>query len=296
MIIINNFKTPMYVLFDYHLTNNISKNLIDKNGYIFLLCSWYKSSNIINLIKQYFDYNIILLANSIEEKIFFEKKVTCDVLFCNHNAFLNENIYNITDISINNNLSRKYELVVDSAFHGYKNVYLANKIKNTLHIGYNKQIKEHIGDNVIPDYGILANYIKKGTYERLNKPEINKYYNECLIAGIFSEVEGACFASSQYLLAGLPVISTKSVGGRDIWYNENNSIICENNEDSVYEALELAKKKLINGEFNRFDIRNAHLKQMDEHRTFLIEYIKNKLLLDNELIDIMELKSKFSYF
>ena len=291
MILINNFTTHVYILFDYHLTNNISKKLIDKNGYIFLLCSWYKSSNIINLIKLYFDYNIILLANSIEEKIFFEKKVSCDVLFCNHNAFLNENIYNIS-----NNFPRKYELVIDSAFHSYKNVYLANKIKNTLHIGYNKQLKEHIDDNVIPNYGILANYIKKGVYERLNKPEINKYYNESLIAGIFSEVEGACFASSQYLLSGLPIISTKSVGGRDIWYNENNSIICENNEDSVYEAWELSKEKLINGEFNRFYIRNTHLKQMDEHRTILIDYMKNKFEFKNELIDIEELKSKFRHF
>ena len=288
MIIINNFKTSVYILFDYKLTDNITKNLIDKTGYIFLLCSWYKSQDTINLIKLYFDYNIILLANSTEEKTFFEKKVNCDVLFCNHNAFLNENKY-----IINNNLSRKYDLVVDSAFHSYKNVYLANKIKNTIHIGYDKEPRN---DKIIPNYGILANYIKKETYERLNKSEINNYYNESLLAGIFSEVEGACFASSQYLLAGLPVISTKSVGGRDIWYNENNSIICENNEDSVYEAWELSKEKLINGEFNRFYIRNTHLKQMDEHRTILIDYMKNKFEFKNELIDIEELKSKFRHF
>jgi len=44
--------------------------------------------------------------------------------------------------------------------------------------------------------------------------------------------------------------STKSIGGRDIWYNEDNSIICESNEESVLEAYESVKKKLFNREFN----------------------------------------------
>lgn len=42
-------------------------------------------------------------------------------------------------------------------------------------------------------------------------------YKSCL-GGIFSEHEGACYASTEYLLCGCPVISTPSVGGRDVWY------------------------------------------------------------------------------
>jgi hypothetical protein len=95
----------------------------------------------------------------------------------------------------------------------------------------------------------------------------------------------------------LPVISIKSVGGRDIWYNEHNSIICENNEDSVYEAVELAKSKIVSGEFNREKIRDLHLKQMDEHRNTLIEYI-NKRFLNNEekIIDINDIKNGWHFF
>ena len=169
---------------------------------------------------------------------------------------------------------------------------IANKIKNTLHIGYFKYVKRNTDDKIVPDFGTLVNF-KNGKYQRLEKHQINIYYNQSLIGGMFSECEGACFASSQYLLAGLPVISIKSVGGRDIWYNEHNSIICDNNEDSVYEAVETAKSKLSSGEFNREKIRELHLKQMDEHRNMLIEYMNSKFLLE---VDIDDIKKQMAFF
>ena len=193
------------------------------------------------------------------------------------------------------NSIRKYDLVIDSAFHEYKNVEIAKQIKNTLHIGYFKYIKKDTDDKVVPSYGILANFTN-GDYKKIEKHQINIYYNQSLIGGIFSECEGACFASSQYLLCGLPVISIKSFGGRDIWYNEYNSIICENNEDSVYEAIELAKSKIISGEFNRDKIRELHLKQMNEHRNIFIDYINKRFLNEEKLVDINDIKKQLAYF
>jgi Iap family predicted aminopeptidase len=184
-------------------------------------------------------------------------------------------------------------MVIDSAFHEYKNVKMSRGIKNILHIGYLK--KDEINEKYIPDFGVLPNFNNKN-YKRLNKNEINDYYNQSLVGGIFSECEGACFASSQYLLAGLPVISINSVGGRDIWYNKDNSIICENlTEDSICEALEIAKQKLQTGEFNREKIRNIHLKQMDEHRNTIINYIQD-FLGNDEKVDVISIKKQMAFF
>lgn len=275
------YSKPIHILFDYEF-NRFIENKPGKRDYIFLLCSWFKSQYPLNLVTTYSEYNIIILANSLEEKKFYESKVKNDVLFCNHNAFLNEDVFTI------NESSKEYNLVIDSAFHGYKNVYLARKIPNVIHIGYyNKDIPE----SIVPNYGIVLNYLS-GKYKRLNKPDINNYYNKSLMGGIFSTTEGACFASSQYLLSGLPVLSTKSVGGRDIWYNDKNSIICEDNEEDILKGYETIKQKLKNNEFNKYDIRNAHLKQMDEHKTRLCLYIKNKFT--NETVNIDELKIHLS--
>jgi Iap family predicted aminopeptidase len=293
MIIINNYSKPIYILFDYNpLIKNfkLDESFFDMDSLIFILTSWYKTDQVYKIINTNSEYNIIILANSLEEKAFFETKIKSDVLFCNHNAFLNENKY-----TIYNSIQKNFDLVIDSAFHEYKNVNIAKKIQNTVHIGYFNYKKINTHDKIVPKFGTLANF-KNDEYKRLDKQIINMFYNQSLIGGIFSECEGACFASSQYLLCGLPVISIKSVGGRDIWYNEYNSIICENNEDSVYEAVELAKLKIISGEFNREKIRELHFKQMNEHRNILIDYINKRFLNEEKLVDINDIKKQLAFF
>jgi len=54
---------------------------------------------------------------------------------------------------------------------------------------------------------------------------------------ILSAHEGICRASSEYLLSGLPVVSTASVGGRDIWYDDYNAIIVEPDPVAVKAAV-----------------------------------------------------------
>jgi glycosyltransferase involved in cell wall biosynthesis len=58
---------------------------------------------------------------------------------------------------------------------------------------------------------------------------------------ILSELEGVCRASCEYLLTGLPVVSTPSVGGRDVWYDDYNAIIAEPTEEAVAAAVECLK-------------------------------------------------------
>lgn len=294
MIVINEYSKPLYIVFDYcQKINNfkLDSDFFNPSGHVFILISWFETPKAIRILESNPNYEITILANSLEEKEYFEKMTTREALFCNHNAFLNERVFDIIE-----NVPKHHDLVVDSAFHEYKNVEKANRVKDTLHIGYVKHdMSTHV---VIPTYGKLANFANanaNGKYKRLTKPQINACYNESRVAGIFSLVEGACFASSQYLLAGLPVISTRSQGGRDIWYNEFNCIICENDEDSIYDAHQTAMKRLESGEFNARQIRELHLQQMDEHRTRLIEYIKHTVLCDEE-INVDALKLAFAHF
>ena len=288
MIIIRNYKKLIYILFDYNIliVNDKLSDFFNKDGLIFIMCSWYKTSKVKKIVDCNKDYKIVILANSLEEQIYFRNSLNCDVLFCNHNAFINENKFNIIEDTV-----KIYDLVIDSAFHNYKNVNIANKIDNTVHIGYFKKDRVEIS---IPKYGLLANSIKNGEYQHLCKETINNIYNQSLIGGIFSEKEGACFASSQYLLSGLPVISINSVGGRDIWYNKDNSIICQNNEDSVCNTIDIIKKKIHNGEFNNKKIRENHLKQMDEHRNTIINYINE--YFNEYTCNSNDIKKQFAFF
>jgi hypothetical protein len=54
---------------------------------------------------------------------------------------------------------------------------------------------------------------------------------------ILSEVEGGCYASSEYLMCGLPVVSTPSRGGRDVFYDADNALIVEPTPPAVAEGV-----------------------------------------------------------
>ena len=42
-----------------------------------------------------------------------------------------------------------------------------------------------------------------------------------------SSQEGAMYSSVEYLLCGLPIVSTKSTGGHDVFFTDTNCIIAE---------------------------------------------------------------------
>ena len=56
-------------------------------------------------------------------------------------------------------------------------------------------------------------------YRSLDGTEINAAINQARVGLCLSAVEGAMLASIQYLLAGLPVVSTASRGGRDVFFD-----------------------------------------------------------------------------
>jgi len=295
--IINEFKTPIIRLRDYNIQDRNNIKYTD-NGLFCLSGSWYCSPRLIEGISKINYKNIFVLANTEEEKDFYESKMENDVILCNNNSFLNETVYKILDTE-----EKKYDMIINSRFSDYKNTNIANLVNNVVHVGYldGKRTK-------IPDFGYLPNFnnikpIIKSLYNLNNigfrhllPEEIVKFANQSYVGGIFSPIEGQCLASSENLLCGLPVISIKSKGGRDVWYNEKNSIICDNNPNDVLKCVNIAKEKIKNGEFNSETIRQMHLDQMDINRNILTDYVYDRLVdMNNENVDKVKLKQSLLY-
>jgi glycosyltransferase involved in cell wall biosynthesis len=104
---------------------------------------------------------------------------------------------------------------------------------------------------------------------RLNIEEVCKKINQSNCGLMLSALEGACFSSSEYLLCGIPVVSTRSSGGRDFWYNDYNSIICDDDEDSVAKGVEFFKNNPRDGERIRKDHILLAQKQREKFITIL---------------------------
>lgn len=63
--------------------------------------------------------------------------------------------------------------------------------------------------------------------------EIVRLYNQCRVGLCLSGMEGAMFASMEYLLCGLPIVTTRSVGGRDAFFDPEYVITVEDTPEAV---------------------------------------------------------------
>jgi len=115
---------------------------------------------------------------------------------------------------------------------------------------------------------------------QLGEQGVASIINQSRCGLILSAIEGACFASSEYLLCGVPVVSTKSKGGRDDWFTSYNSIIVEENEKSIKEAVNY----FVNNPVDPYLIRESHILKAQFYRNSFIDQLN--LLFESNGIDL----------
>ena len=67
--------------------------------------------------------------------------------------------------------------------------------------------------------------------------QVNEIYNQSLVGLCLSGAEGAMFSAGEYLLCGLPIVSTHSIGGRDALFDDYNSILTPAEPQSIANAV-----------------------------------------------------------
>lgn len=235
---------------------------IKDTDFFLITFGWYFSMHLANQSRSILDQlklnldNFYLLYNSPEEEAHGQAfDLQGDIV--NHNAWLDESVLTPSD-SI-----KKYDALYVARLIDFKRHHLVKKIPRlALAAGGEKMADtEYNGwkeKNSIPS---LPNCSNNGS-KYLTKRELASLMNESHCGLSLSAAEGACYSSSEYLLCGLPVVSTESKGGRDVWYNERNSIICEDDPDAVAEAVEKCKSM----KWNALGIRNMHIAQAQHYR------------------------------
>lgn len=219
--------------------------------------------------KKYSQHKFIHLCNTIRQKEEFNKN-GLNAIFCSHNAFIDENIFKpISDCA------KKYDAIYDARFKDYKRHNLATKIENlALIYAFNPTI-----DN--PDYinkvkrqlskAALLNHPNSEPYRNLTSEEVNRALNESRVGLCLSKIEGAMYASIQYLLCGLPVVSTKSLGGRDVFFDNDYVMIVEDNAGAVKEGVQILIKRNLSSDI----IRSKTIGKIIPHRNRFKSLIQN---------------------
>ena len=217
----------------------------------------------------YPNFRFIHLCNYAGQIELFER-LGLETIFCNHNAFVDEDIFKPLP-----SVEKKFDAVYDARLVAFKRHYLAADVRRLGLIYYSVPTKDQIdfSRQVKSDFSRahFFNHNEAGEYQILDSRKVNECLNECRVGLCLSEGDGAQYASIQYLLAGLPVVETKSFGGRDVFF-ENEYAICV---EPTAEAVKNGVEEMIHHNISPALIRRKTLKKMRFHRRNFISLIQS---------------------
>lgn len=231
---------------------------IQPRDYFVVLLGWHFHDWLVQESKQVLDLlglpidRFVILFNDEPTRVLFEYHGFRGGMV-NQNAFLDENLF--TPLV----REKIFDAVYVARFAPFKRHHLARQVS---------QLALVAGQN----YSALVDEIPPHAYlnERPLKPsEVQERIAQSHVGLLLSEAEGACFSSSEYLLCGVPVVSTWCYGGRAVWYNDYNAQLCEADPQSVADAVQRMKSLRRKPE----RIRAMHLQQAETYRRNFIELL-----------------------
>lgn len=142
---------------------------------------------------------------------------------------------------------KRFDAVLNCRNSLWKRRHFAANIKD-LAIIYYPSPRSSEPDDLKFDAAYNANLVD-GKYRKLKPNEVNSVLNQCSVGLILSSKEGSPRAVVEYLLCGLPVVSTKANCGRWEFLNQTNCIIVGDSVEEVNTGVKIALEYLENGIF-----------------------------------------------
>lgn len=218
--------------------------------------------------KKFPGHKFIYLCNSSKElELLHENDL--DASLINHNCFVDERIFTVRP-----DAEKLYDAVYDAQIARVKRHYLASGIESLALITYlfYPGLKEPFVRDVIGRFE-RAHWFNKPyrkDYRVLTPEEVSGCLSQCRVGLCLSAVEGGMYASVQYMLCGLPVVSTRSNGGRDEFFDDRYVEIVDDDPEAVRRGVE----DIIGRNVPPDLIRGETIKKMAVHRERFIALIE----------------------
>jgi glycosyltransferase involved in cell wall biosynthesis len=187
-------------------------------------------------------------------------------IWCNHNAFLYERIFTpVVDVE------KIYDAVYVGRLVPFKRHELAAGVPRMAVISGTHGVEDAYATACIAGYEDLrfVNFEPGTGITRLTPVQVSRILIEARCGLALSETEGAMYASAEYLLCGLPVVTTPSTGGRDAFFHSDYVETVEPVPSPVAEAVARFNAR----RDDPWAIRNRTLELFKPHRKRLIEWM-----------------------
>jgi glycosyltransferase involved in cell wall biosynthesis len=169
----------------------------------------------------------------------------------------------------------RFDAIYTARLSAGKRIDLAAAIDRVAYITYlpvgppdkARQLLAHLG-GLAPAHLVL-NPLPDGVPRTLKAAQVNEACNEAAVGLCLSASEGAMLASMEYLLAGLPIVTTPSRGGRDFFFDPEYCLTVRPDPRSVREGVEALRRLRIPRDY----IRQRTLAKMEPQRKAFLELL-----------------------
>jgi hypothetical protein len=212
------------------------------------------------------DHRLIFICNEPEEAGLLQERGEA-AFFCSQNVHISERIFKPLK-----GLRLDFDAIYNAQLIPLKRHELSLGIERCGFLFYRDMSLPEAADSealirsrhaaAAPGHVFINRLDAEGVPIRCSRRRVNRHLNRASVGLCLSAKEGAMFASTEYLLAGLPIVSTPSVGGRDVYFDEEYCRIAEPDPRSVAEAVQALKAKSI----PRTYIRDRTLLRLERDR------------------------------
>jgi hypothetical protein len=176
----------------------------------------------------------------------------------NHAATLDESAFVIAGAP------KRHAAVFNARPSPFKRHFLTRDVPDKAFISFRPKQMLTAEDNVN-----LAEFAPSEIYWSATTEQVAEILDASRVGLMLSAIEGACWASLEYLLCGLPVVSTHSKGGRSDFYDLGAARIVEDNEEQVALGVRGALEDLDAGRLDPREIRKQTLAKLAKIRSGL---------------------------
>lgn len=231
------------------------------------------------------EHRIILLCNEEEERTAFAA-AGAETVICSHNAFVDEETFRPLP-----GADRNYDAVHNAAMVPWKRHGLANLLETCAHVFYKK---DELGTDAtlgyldslrseMPRHSFVNKVMARGEIEILGSGAVNSVLAKSRVGLCLSAEEGAMQASIEYLMAGLPVVSTPNIGGRDMFSDPEFWLTVPDTPEAIRDGVSELAARNVPPDL----IRARTLERVYEHRARLRSIVADatdgKVVLPDDL-------------
>jgi glycosyltransferase involved in cell wall biosynthesis len=228
------------------------------------------SRKIRETLKRFPKHRIVLLCNELFTVDLFRAE-GLEAIYCNQNCFVNENVF-----KPDNSAVKQFDAVYNASMALYKRHALAEKVTSLALMTY-RYSGTHSADYEVGVRKALAHakWVKDSYSDDDKVPveEIVRLYHQSRVGLCLSEIEGSMFVSMEYLLCGIPVVTTRSVGGRDAFFDPEYVLTVEDTPEAVAEGVREMCRRAPSPEL----IRARTLEKIEVHRDRLREFLRDEV-------------------